>query len=104
MTDRIIAHIDPDLEALIPGFLDNRRKDVTRLGELISVADYSQIRLIGHSMKGVGGGYGFDPITDYGAVIEEGALRADAVAIAGAVAALADYLERVEPVFDHGAD
>ncbi len=51
-------------------------------------------------MKGAGGGYGFDPITDYGAALEQAALEEDAVRIERAVAALADYLARVEPVFD----
>lgn len=104
MSEKIIVHIDPDLEALIPGFLENRRRDVERLRELVAAGDYAAVRLIGHSMKGAGGGYGFDPITDYGARIEAAAERADGAAVRCAADALADYVARVEPVFDHGAD
>jgi hypothetical protein len=100
MTDRIKVSIDPDLEDLIPGFLMNRANDVDRIRELVERGDFQQVRLIGHSMKGAGGGYGFDPITDYGSRIEEAALREDALAIEAAVVELADYLARVEPVFD----
>lgn len=100
MTARIKVNIDPDLEDLIPGFLMNRRNDVDRIRELVERGDFQQVRLIGHSMKGAGGGYGFDPITDYGARIEEAALREDASAIEAAVGELAAYLSRVEPVFD----
>ncbi len=100
MNEKIKVSIDPDLEDLIPGFLGNRRHDVDRIRQLLASADFDQVRLIGHSMKGSGGGYGFDPITDYGGEIEEAALLKDGVAIEAAVGKLADYLDRVEPVFD----
>lgn len=98
MSDRIEVRIDPDLEDLVPGFLDNRRKDVDRIDALLDSGDYGELRIIGHSMKGAGGGYGFDAITDYGAAIEEAALREDAAAIRESAAALADYLARVDAV------
>jgi hypothetical protein len=100
MVERIKVSIDPDLEDLIPGFLANRRNDVDRIRELVERGDFQQVRLIGHSMKGAGGGYGFDPITDCGARIEEAALLEDGLGVEAAVSALADYLARVEPVFD----
>lgn len=98
MSDRIEVRIDPDLEDLVPGFLDNRRKDVERIGGLLERGEFGELRLIGHSMKGAGGGYGFDAITDYGAEIEEAALREDGEAIRASTAALADYLSRVDVV------
>jgi Hpt domain len=97
--DKIVVHIDPDLEDLIPGFLANRRRDVDSLRELVKAQDYPAIRIIGHSMKGAGGGYGFDPITDFGAEIETAALRSNDEVILAATTALADYLACVEPVF-----
>ncbi len=99
VSENIVVHIDPDLEELIPGFLANRHNDVVALRELIGKQDFVAIRLIGHSMKGAGGGYGFDPITEFGSIIEEAALTKDSKAILGGVAALADYLARVEPTF-----
>jgi Hpt domain len=97
--DKIVVHIDPDLEDLIPGFLKNRQRDVDKLRALVDAQDYPAIRIMGHSMKGAGGGYGFDPITDFGAEIETAALSGNDAAILAATAGLADYLARVEPVF-----
>ncbi len=99
MSDKIRVSIDPDLEDLIPGFLNNRRQDVVQIRALLQAGDYAKIRLLGHSMKGAGGGYGFDPITDYGDEIEEAALKQDAATIEAFVSRLEDYLARVEPVF-----
>ena len=99
MNDKIVVPIDPDLADLIPGFLANRRRDVVTLETLVAREDYAAVRIIGHSMKGAGGGYGFDPITDLGSIIEEAALEGDRDTVLAAVGELADYLARVEPVF-----
>lgn len=98
MTDRIPVVVDPDLAELIPGFLNNRRRDVEKLRTLLAAGGFAEIRMIGHSMKGAGGGYGFDPITDIGAAIERGALAADGAAIEQGIVQLADYLARVDVV------
>lgn len=98
MTDRIPVIIDPDLADLVPGFLNNRRRDVEKLTALLEAGNFIDIRMIGHSMKGAGGGYGFDPITDIGAAIERAALASDSQSIAQGIAQLADYLARVDVV------
>lgn len=98
MTDRIPVVIDPDLADLVPGFLNNRRRDVEKLRALLETGNFTDIRMIGHSMKGAGGGYGFDPITDIGAAIERAALAADSVTIEQGIAQLADYLSRIDVV------
>lgn len=98
MTDRIPVVIDPDLADLVPGFLNNRRRDVEKLRALLETGNFADIRMIGHSMKGAGGGYGFDPITDIGAAIERAALAADSATIEQGIAQLADYLSRIDVV------
>lgn len=92
--------VDPDLEDLIPGFLQNKEKDVRSIRDLLTQGDYDAIRVLGHSMKGAGGGYGFDPITAYGARIEEAAAAEDNATISEAVEQLADYLSRVAVVIE----
>ena len=97
---KIIIHADIDLEDLIPGFLDNQLRDATRMVELLDSGDYLTIQRMGHSMKGSGGGYGFDEITAIGMRIESAAGEEDAAEIRRQVEALRDYLKRVEVVYD----
>ncbi|MBI4005147.1 MAG: Hpt domain-containing protein [Gammaproteobacteria bacterium] len=97
--DKIIVHIDRDLEDLIPVFLDNRVKDIENLKSAVTVNDYDKLRSIGHNLKGVGGGYGFAMITDLGADIEAAAKVNDIKTINELINSLADYLERVEIVY-----
>ncbi len=98
MSEKIIVQIDPDLEDLIPGFLNNRVNDVETIRSQLDSGNLDEIRILGHSMKGAGGGYGFDRITEIGDVIETAAVAGDLEVIRDAVDQLADYLARVEPV------
>jgi hypothetical protein len=96
----IPIRVDPEIAALIPGFLANRHKDVMLLLDAVNQGDFETARILGHSMKGSGGGYGFDGITDIGAEIETAAKQNDAVAIRSQVNALSRYLARVQVVGD----
>jgi len=95
----IVVSIDEDLQELIPGYLAHRRTDVERIRRALEERDYATLRTIGHQMKGSGGGYGFDAITDIGRSIEEAARaeRDEEIRRQGSV--LLDYLDRVRVVF-----
>jgi len=99
MNNRITVSIDPDLEPLIPGFLDNRRKDIEALAEALEAQQFATVQSIGHSLKGVGGGYGFQEISDIGASLESAAQQQDAPGIRTLIESLRDYLDNVEVVY-----
>ncbi len=98
--ERFIVHADPDLEDLIPGFLEHRRDDVRSILEALDRQDYATIRQLAHRMKGVGGGYGFDPISSIALQIQQAAETLDGETIRKEAGELASYLERVVVVFD----
>ncbi|MBW2038433.1 MAG: Hpt domain-containing protein [Deltaproteobacteria bacterium] len=97
---KIIVHVDPEIEDLIPGFLENRRNDVKTLQEALTKGDYETIRILGHSMKGSGGGYGFDAITEIGRSLEDAAKTKNTEETRRWVDELLHYLERVEVVYE----
>jgi HPt (histidine-containing phosphotransfer) domain-containing protein len=95
---KILVEVDEEILDLVPGFLENRRKDVDRIREAAASGDFATARRLGHSMKGAGGGNGFNRITEIGAVLEEAAERGDVATIERELGELASYLERVEVV------
>ncbi len=97
---KIRVTVDPDLADLIPGFLNNRRKDITAMQAALAQGDFETVRLLGHSMKGAGGGYGFDAITEIGAALEQAAKGKDPGAIGKGLCDLSSYLDRVEVASD----
>ena len=62
--------------------------------------DFDTVRSLSHGMKGAGGSYGFDRITDMAAVIEQAAKDGTSATIHGMLISLGSYLERIEVVFD----
>lgn len=96
----IIVKVDSDLEDIIPGFLQNRQSDIEAILEALDKDDYESIRILGHNMKGAGGGYGFEVITDIGSAIEQAAKNNDADEIKRSLDELSTYLEQIEIVFE----
>ena len=94
--EKIVVHVDPDLEELIPGFLLRRREDIGAITDALQKEDYETARILGHSMKGSGGGYGFDFITDVGRSIEQAAKEKNKSEIRKQTDALLLYLGRIE--------
>ena len=95
----LTVHIDPGLEDIVPGFLENRRRDVKTLETALQQNNLAQIHIIGHRMKGDGGGYGFEAISMMGDALEQAAAREDLDAIRRHTAELVDFLARVMVVY-----
>ena len=98
--DKITVTIDADLEELIPGFLENRNADLGTLQSHLDNSDFDSIKATGHSLKGVGGGYGFDRISEIGAELEQAGLNKDGTKVTELLADYKDYLERLEVVYE----
>ena len=95
-----IVYVDSELMEIVPGFLDNRRDDITAMEGALEEGDFETIRILGHDMKGSGGGYGFDGITDIGRSLVQAATDQDQSEIRKLVQELVDYVERVEVVYE----
>lgn len=97
--DAIIVEVDSEVRSIVPEFLENRKKDCRMIGSLLDADYFGEIRTMGHRMKGAGGSFGFDGISEIGKAIEEAALATDKETIINAVLRLSDYLERVTVVY-----
>lgn len=91
----VVAHIDPDIVVLVPGFLSNRKRDTEQIMRLLAGGDFEAIRIIGHSMAGSGGGYGFPEIGRLGKAIEAAALERNPDEVLEKNSSLAHYLSAV---------
>ncbi|MCP4352459.1 MAG: response regulator [Desulfobacterales bacterium] len=98
--EKIIVHVYSMLKNILPRFIENRQKDIRAIGEALEKDDYEAIRVMGHSMKGAGGGYGLDPVTDMGLSIEQAAKNRNPEEIQTCTRELANYLGRLEIVYD----
>lgn len=97
---KIIIYADPEISDLIPGFLENRQKDIKTISAALSKKEYNTIRLIGHSMKGFGAGYGFDGLSDIGKDLEKAAEKEEPLSIQEELVKFETYLKNVQVVYN----
>jgi CheY-like chemotaxis protein/HPt (histidine-containing phosphotransfer) domain-containing protein len=98
--DTILVRGNPGFADLIPTFLQNRGQDVIAMQDALDRGDFESVASLGHGMKGAGGTFGFQAISDIGAALEHAAESADNDASRKWVGELSRYLDRVEVVPD----
>lgn len=99
MSETFVAYVESSLEDLIPRYLQNRVEDAAAIRAAVTAGDMGTAQTLGHGMKGSGGGYGFDHITEYGGRIERSAVAGDAEDVLAVTGLLETYLATVEVVF-----
>ena len=51
----ITVEVDSEVQSIVPEFLENRKKDCLLISSLLDMSAFSEIRTLGHRMKGAGG-------------------------------------------------
>lgn len=95
-SNNFTVEIEDSLEPLIPKFFNEMESDVQEIREMMDDDDFEGLKRQGHSLKGVGAGYGFDFISSLGKKIESAAEDEDKESITNLVKKLDDYIENVE--------
>jgi len=100
MSEPIIVIVAKDLEDLVPTFMKNRGKELETLRTALAAGDFEQMSQLGHRMKGVGNSYGFEKVSLLGKQIEDTAKAGNQDTLAACLAEYADYLARVQIVYE----
>ena len=98
--DTILVRANPKFVDLIPVFLQNCRQNAIAMLDALDRSDFETVEFLGHGMRGAGGSYGFQAITDIGNALEQAAKSADTEASRTWVRELSRYLDRVEIISD----
>lgn len=97
---KILVKIDPDLQDIVPGFIEKRKNELPILKEYLAKKDFNSLQTIGHRLKGNSGGYGFDHMGIIGASIEISAKAQDILKIESSLKELENYLLNLEIVYE----
>ena len=96
MTQKIRLNVEPVLKELVPGFLENRRRDLERMRQALRAGDLAAIRDVGQNIRCFSRVYGIDELTALGEEIRCAADECSTLRIVHLQGQLADYLSRVE--------
>lgn len=95
---RVTIEVDPDLMELIPAFLTRKRADLQTLNQALKSGDLATIGALGHRIKGEGGSFGFDAMTDIGTGLEAAGKKGDRESARVLIADLGLYLDKIDVV------
>jgi hypothetical protein len=98
--ERIVVHVYAELKNLIPGYLEGIHGNIRSILTALKKCNYKTIEALGHSMRGSGGGYGFETITNIGGTIEQAAIDRNPKQIEKCLSELRNYLERVKVLYE----
>jgi hypothetical protein len=94
--DKILLRAEPAVKELLPGFLENRRRDLERMRQALHAGDLAAIRDLGQNIRCFSRVYGLDALTELGEEIRIAAEARSTLRIVLLHRRLADYLARVE--------
>jgi HPt (histidine-containing phosphotransfer) domain-containing protein len=97
---KITVKINSELEEIVPEYLELVQNDINSMLVALDNGDFDTMRVAGHKMKGSGGGYGFDFITEIGGKIETLAESKNSDEIRVLVEKISTYLENVNIVYE----
>lgn len=98
-TTKFKVEVDPDIADLVPQFLENRKKDMLSLEELIESKNIYAISQLAHKIKGSAAGYGFEELSRIAAKMEEAAKQNDLFSIQKLFSDASKYLQDVEVIY-----
>jgi response regulator RpfG family c-di-GMP phosphodiesterase len=94
--DTVPVRANRKLADRTPAYLQNCRQNVVAMLGALDRVDFETVAMLGHQMRGSGGAYGFQAITDIGAGLQQAAESADTEASRNWVGELSCYLDQVE--------
>jgi hypothetical protein len=98
-SEKIIAFIDISLKSLIPWYLDYERENIKRMKAALKVDDFDYLAYVADMLKGHGGSYGFDTISNLGEQLFQAARYEEKHEAHCLLNTLTAYLDIVEIVY-----
>jgi len=83
---------DPDILDLVPGFLNNREKELAELRAWIEASDFNSLARWGHSVKGISAPYGFPSLGRLAAQFEQHAKEKQSIELTETLRVIESYL------------
>ena len=100
MAEKILLSLDKKLKKLIPGFIENRYKELKTIEKAIQKNQYKNLSDIGHQLKGSAGSYGFMTLSQLGNDLEAAGQEENLQKAQLVVDKINDHLKNLEIDFE----
>jgi len=83
-----------ELDELKKEYLQARKTELPKLAGLLAAGDFQALQIVGHTLKGSSGCFGFSELTQVGEALVQGAVGADPSSCGAQIRLLTEYLEQ----------
>ena len=98
--DDLVVRPDPEINDLIPFFLDNRNKELTGLRQSLEGGKFDEIRRLAHTWKGICRPYGFLHLEQLSRELECAAINEDTIQVNRVLDRIEKFLKNVQIVLE----
>ena len=92
----VVICSDPEIADLVPGYLENRRRELPTWKAMLATHDLEHLRVAAHNMAGSGAAYGFVELTRIGRALQTATTSRDERAATELLNTLEEYLATVQ--------
>ena len=96
--DPILLRVKSSIADRVPAYLQNCRQNVVLMLDALDRVDFATVASLGHQMRGSGGAFGLQAITDIGAALQEAGESADNDVSRKWVKELSNYLDGAKTI------
>jgi HPt (histidine-containing phosphotransfer) domain-containing protein len=95
----IVVRVSPRIGDIVDRYLENLSREVGSLADALARGEFEHIRNVAHDLVGTGGSFGFEDMSLIDRSLESAALNQQCEQIELLIEDLAEYLSRVEIVY-----
>lgn len=99
-TGAITVQVNPRISDIVARYLEHRVQDVGFLLNALNEGEFERIQDVAHDLVGTGGSFGFEGMSLIGRSLETAAVNRHTAEIKILVEGLAEYISRVEVVYE----
>jgi HPt (histidine-containing phosphotransfer) domain-containing protein len=99
MPEDPVSPVPLEVYPMVPSYLARREADVTQMKYLLVARKFDEIRFIAHQLKGSGGGYGLNIISEIGQELELAAKNKDSNEVHEMIEQLSKAVKYLKPHF-----
>ncbi|MGE4504148.1 MAG: Hpt domain-containing protein [Desulfovibrionaceae bacterium] len=92
--------VAPEMREIMPRYLEIRARELGLIRTACTNGDATEVRLLGHRLKGSGGSYGLHELSRLGQELERAGAAGDLGRAALLIDELAAYLDNLEITYD----
>ena len=98
--ETIVVQVNPRIGDIVDSYLAHRRQALEPMLQALDQGEFEHIRDAAHDLVGTGGSFGFEDMSHIGRSLERAAADGRPDEVRSLVDELAEYLSRVEVVYE----